>query len=97
MKKFPTIPAHKYKVEDLVTTHMLTLTNGEILFIEEIPQKQEINIGLGDTEEEFDCAEYFCKIDSEGVLVYTNGEFGTETISLFPWELYNPNYRKRIK
>lgn len=97
MKKFPTIPAHKYKVEDLVTTHMLTLTNGEILFIEETPQKQEITIGLGDTEEEFECKEYFCTIDSDGVLVRTNGAFGTETISLFPWELYNHKYMKAIK
>ena len=78
-----TTPKHKWQTEDHVTTHMVTLTNGEILLVTEDPSMQELGIGLGDREHEFMTYVHICTISANGVQVLPNSGHGPETLSTF--------------
>jgi hypothetical protein len=74
-------PAHKYKTEDHVTTHMVTLTNGEILLLTEDPRNRELGIALGLKEYDFVVDVHICTISANGVQVLPNSGHGPETLS----------------
>jgi len=76
-----TTPKHKWQTEDRVTTHMVTLTNGEILLLTEDPRMRELGIGLGEREHEFTTDVHICTISANGVQVLPNSGHGPETLS----------------
>jgi len=76
-----TTPHHQWKTDDHVTTHAVTLTNGEILLITEDPRMRELGIGLGEQEYEFTTDVHICTISANGVQVLPNSGDGPETLS----------------
>ena len=76
-----TTPAHKWQTENHVTTHMVTLTNGEILLLTEDPRRRELGIGLGEQEHEFTTDMHICTISANGVQVFPNSGHGPETLT----------------
>lgn len=81
-------PSHKWETVDHsddigVTTHMVTLANGEILLVTEDPRNRELGIGLGDREYDFTTDVHICTISANGVQVLPNSGHGPETLSKF--------------
>lgn len=67
-----TTPHHQWKTDDHVTTHAVTLTNGEILLIAEDPRSREVSIGLGEQKYDFVADVWICNISANGVQVMPN-------------------------
>ncbi len=76
-----TTPHHQWKTDDHVTTHAVTLTNGEILLI--TPRMQVLYIGLGEQADEYEFTTdvHICTISANGVQVLPNSGDGPETLS----------------
>ncbi len=76
-----TTPTYERKTEDHVTTHAVTLTNGEILLIQEDPRHKALAIARGESDYKFEADMWICNITANGVQVLPNSGHGPETLS----------------
>ena len=72
---------YERKTEGHETTHAVTLTNGEILLIQEDSQCKAIGIALGESDFKFEADVWICNITANGVQVLPNSSYGPETLS----------------